>query len=141
MICGHIYILNIFSLLLLFFYNIYCGSALWLTNKFHFLTCVIWCAIQPPLINLNCNKYPQEWHYYPPAVKLDRCVGSCDTMNDLPNKVCVPNKAEDLNLRVFNMITGVNESKTFTKHISCKYKCRFDGRKCNLKQWWNNNKC
>ena len=24
------------------------------------------------------------------------------------------------------MITGINESKTLTKHISCKCKCRFD---------------
>ena len=36
------------------------------------------------------------------------------------------------------MITGINESKTLAKHISCEYKCRFDGRKCNSDQWWNN---
>ena len=29
------------------------------------------------------------------------------------------------------MITGINESKTLTKHISCECKCRFDGRKVN----------
>ena len=38
------------------------------------------------------------------------------------------------------MITSINESKTLTKHISCKCKCRFDGRKCNSDQWWNNDK-
>ena len=38
------------------------------------------------------------------------------------------------------MITGTNESETLTKHISCECKCRFDGRKCNSDQWWNNNK-
>ena len=37
------------------------------------------------------------------------------------------------------MITGINESKTLAKHISCKCKCRFDGRKCNSDQWWNKN--
>ena len=26
------------------------------------------------------------------------------------------------------MITGINESKTLTKHISCECKCRFDGK-------------
>ena len=46
-------------------------------------------------------------------VKLDRCVESCNTMNDLSNKVCIPNKTEDLNLRVFNMITRINELKTY----------------------------
>ena len=25
--------------------------------------------------------------------------------------------------------------------MSCKCKCRFDGRKCNSDEWWNNNKC
>ena len=39
------------------------------------------------------------------------------------------------------MITGINESKALTKHISCECKCRFDGRKCNSDQWWNNEKC
>ena len=27
------------------------------------------------------------------------------------------------------------------KHISCECKCRFDGKKCNSDQWWNNDKC
>ena len=97
--------------------------------------------IQPTLINLHSNEYSQEFHYHPFTVKLDRCVGSCNTFNDLSNKVCVPNKAEDLNLSLFNMITGINESKTLTKHISCEYKCKFDGTKCNSNQWWNNDKC
>ena len=97
--------------------------------------------IQPTLINLHPNEYSQEIHYYPFAVKGDRCVGSCNTLNDLSNKVCVPNKTEDLNLGVFNMITGINDSKTLTKDTSCECKCKFDGRKCNSYQWWNNDKC
>ena len=40
---------------------------------------------------------------------------SCNALSDLSNKVCVPNKIEDLNLSVFNIITGINESKTLTK--------------------------
>ena len=35
------------------------------------------------------------------------------------------------------MITGINESRTLTKHISCECKCKFDGRKCNSNQKWN----
>ena len=38
------------------------------------------------------------------------------------------------------MITGITESKTLTKHISCECKCRFDGKKCNSDQQWNNDK-
>ena len=43
------------------------------------------------------------------AVKLDRCVGSCNTLTDLSNKACVPNKTEDLYERIFNMIAAINE--------------------------------
>ena len=96
--------------------------------------------IQRSLINLHPNEDSQEFHYYPFAVKVDRCVGSCNTLNDLSNNVCAPNKTEELNLSVLNMITEINESKTLTKHISCESKCRFDGKKCNSDQWWNNNK-
>ena len=69
---------------------------------------------------LRPNEYTQGLHYYPFAVKLDRCVGGCNTLNDL---------------------TGINESKTLTKHVSCECKCKFDCRKCNSNQKWNNGKC
>ena len=45
------------------------------------------CLIHPTLINLHPNEYSQEFHYYPFAVKLDQCVGSCNTLNDLSNNV------------------------------------------------------
>ena len=93
--------------------------------------------IQPTLNNLHANEYSQEFHYYLFAVKLDRCVKSCITLNDSSNKVCIPNKTIFKSKR-FQHITGKNESKTLTKDISCECKCKFDGTKC---KWWNNNKC
>ena len=71
--------------------------------------------------------------YYPFA---DNLGGSCNALDHLSKKVCVPNKAEGLYLSVFNMITGINESETLAKHISCKCKCKFDGRKYNPNQKW-----
>ena len=38
------------------------------------------------------------------------------------------------------MITSINESKTLTKDISCGCKCKFDSRKYNSDQCWNNDK-
>ena len=73
------------------------------------------CKIKSTLINWHPNEYSQKFHYYPPAVKLDRCVGNCNNINDLSNKVCIPNKTEDLNLSIFNMVTGQNDSKILTK--------------------------
>ena len=83
------------------------------------------CMTQPTLTNLHPNKYSQEFHYYLFAVKLDKCIRSCNTVDDLSNKACAPNKTKDLNVSMFNMITGINESKTLRKDISCECKFRF----------------
>ena len=48
--------------------------------------------IQPAVINLQSNECSQDLYYYSFVVKLDRCVGSCNSLNDLSNKACVPNK-------------------------------------------------
>ena len=39
------------------------------------------------------------------------------------------------------MITGINESKTLRKHISCECKCKSDQTKSKSNHSWNNNKC
>ena len=39
------------------------------------------------------------------------------------------------------MITGKINSKTLTKHLSCKCRCKFNGTKCNSNQRRNNTKC
>ena len=40
----------------------------------------------PTIINLHPGEYTQGLHYYPFVVNLDRCVGSCNTLNNLSNK-------------------------------------------------------
>ena len=66
-----------------------------IVNAFNHTKCILLsnqkCMIQPTIINLHPNEYSQEFHYLF-AVKLDRCVRSCNTLNDLSNKVCVSNK-------------------------------------------------
>ena len=99
------------------------------------------CRTQPTLINLHSNDNSQEFYYNPFEVKLDRCAGSRNTLNDLSKKVCIQNKRKNLNLSIFNMITGINELKTLAKHISCECKCKFDDTKWKSNQWWNNDKC
>ena len=57
---------------------------------------------QTTFINSHPNENSQGLRYYQFVVNLDRCVGSCNTINDLSNRVCVPNKTEDLNLHYRN---------------------------------------
>ena len=50
---------------------------------------------QPTFVNLHRNEYSQRLCYYLFAVNLDKCVASCNTLNDLSSRLCVPNKTED----------------------------------------------
>ena len=99
------------------------------------------CTIQPTINNSHPNEYTHGLYYYQSAVNLDWCVGTCNSFNELFSKVCVPNKTEDLIWSVFNMITGINESKTLTRYILCKCKCKFDDTKWNSNQKWNKDTC
>ena len=56
------------------------------------------CMTEPSLTNSHPNEYSQELHYYPFPVKLDRCVGICNALNDSSTKAYVPNRTEHLNL-------------------------------------------
>ena len=77
------------------------------------------CITQPTLINLHPNEYSQEIHYYPFVINLDRWAGSCNTLDDLSNKVCVPNVTEDLKQSIYHATVNV----------------KFDGRKCDSNQF------
>ena len=64
------------------------------------------------------------------------CAISCYTLDDLSIRECVPNETDNLNLNIFNMIIGINESRTLTKYTSCQCERNFD----SSNQKWSNNK-
>ena len=66
------------------------------------------CLNRPALADLNA---PDGLHYSLFVVTLDRCDGSCNSFNNLYNKINFPNKTKNVRLRIFNMITGINEKK------------------------------
>ena len=76
------------------------------------------CLAKLTLTGLNSD----EFHYYPFMVRLYRCDGSCNTLDDLSSGICALNKTDDVHLNVNNMITRRNESKELKKYISCDYK-------------------
>ena len=39
---------------------------------------------------------------------------------------------QDINSNVYNMISGINESKTLPKYISCNCRCEYDSRTYNV---------
>ena len=54
------------------------------------------------------NLHLDDLHYYPFVVSVNKC-GSCDTIDGLSGKTCVPNTIEDVNLKVRNMVRRINE--------------------------------
>ena len=49
---------------------------------------------------------------------MDKCNESFNVVDDfLSIKICVPSKTKDVNVKVFNMLTRINELKNLAKHI------------------------
>ena len=53
------------------------------------------CMVKPMLINLN----PIELSYYPFVISLDKCSGSCISVDDLSTKICILSKTKDINVK------------------------------------------
>ena len=56
-------------------------------------------------------------------------------------KLCVPDITKNMNIKVFNMLSRINETRKITWHETCKCICRFTKAVCNDKQEWNENNC
>ena len=78
--------------------------------------------------------------YFHFSIKKSKCSGSCNNINNPYAKVCVPDLVENLNIKVFNLISRTNETRHTEWHETCKCKCRLDGSVCNNKQCWNDDK-
>ena len=93
--------------------------------------------IRPTFVDLSLV----ELNYYPFVISLDKYVGSCNSVDGLSTKICVPSKTKDVNVKLFNMLTNRNETRAILKHFSCDFKCKFNSSTCNSNQKWNNETC
>ena len=67
------------------------------------------CKVRPEVININSN----EPLFYPYSVKISKCSGSCNNINDPYAKLCAPDSVKNINVKVFNLMSITNE----TQHI------------------------
>ena len=65
--------------------------------------------VRTKIIDLNTN----EPMFYPYSIKINRCKGSCNIINDPYAKICVPDQIKDTSVKVFNLMSITNE----TRHI------------------------
>ena len=95
------------------------------------------CKIRPQVVNINSN----EPLFFPFSIKMTKCSGSCNNINDPYVKMCVPDVLKTLKVKVFNLMSRTNKTRHIEWHETCKCKCRLDTSICNNKQRWNDDKC
>ena len=78
---------------------------------------------------------------YPFTVSVNNCAEICNTIDDPYARVCVRNKVKNMNVKVFNLMSWVNETKPLVQHQSYEYKCRLNDSVCNSKQKRYHDKC
>ena len=89
------------------------------------------CKVRAEIVNININ----ELLFYPFSIKISKCGGSCNNINDPYAKLCVQYVDENLNIKVFNLMSRANETGYIEWHETCKCKCRSDAtvKQCGMK--------
>ena len=95
------------------------------------------CTKRPQVININSNN--AIFYFF--SIKINKCSGNCNKINNPYAKICVSDVIKDLNVKVFNLMSRTNETRFIKWHEKCKCKYRLDAIICNNKQRWNKNKC
>ena len=95
------------------------------------------CKVRPEIVNINSN----DPIFYPFSIKVNKCNGNCNNINDRYTRICVPDVVKNLNVKVLNLMSRNNETRHIEWHETCKCICRLDGIICYSKQRWNEDKC
>ena len=82
-----------------------------------------------------------ETVFYPYSIKVNKCSGSCNGISDPYAKLCVPDIIKNINVKVFNLMSRINETRHIIWHETCKCICRLTAIVCNNRQRWNKDKC
>ena len=93
--------------------------------------------IKSEIINVNTN----EPMFYPYSITINKCKGSCNTINDPYARLCVPDTIKSINVKVFNLMSRTNVTRHIEWHKTCKCNYRLDASVCNKRQRWNEDKC
>ena len=95
------------------------------------------CMNRPKIIETN----PDEPVFFPYSIKINRFSGSCNNLNDPFAKLCVPDIVKNINVKVYNLMTRINETKNIVWHETCKCICRLSNKICNSRQVFNEDTC
>ena len=90
------------------------------------------CKVRPQIVNVNGD----DPVFFPFSIKTSKCSGSCNNINNPCAKLCVLDVAENLIVKVFNLVSEINNARRIEWHETCKCECRFSLSVCNNKQVW-----
>ena len=91
------------------------------------------CTPRPKI--LDVNEGVGEALFYPYNVLVNKCSGSFNTLDEPMAKMCVPNIIiKRINMKVYNFLMRLNETRNVLWHESCKCVCRLNSSVCNSKQ-------
>ena len=93
--------------------------------------------VRPQIVNVNGD----DPVFFPYSVKTSKSSGSCNNINNPLGILCVPDVVKNLNVKVVNLVSRINETRRTEWDETCKCKCRFEHSVCNNKQRWNDDKC
>ena len=91
------------------------------------------CKVRPEIVDVSSNNPI----FYPFSVKMNRCSGNCNSINNPYAKICVPDIVENLNVKIFNLMSRANEAKSIKLHETCKCICGLNKIIFNNKPRWN----
>ena len=97
------------------------------------------CMPRPKI--LDVNEGVGEALFYPYNVLVNKCIGSCDMLDDPMAKLCIRNVIKSVNMKVYKFLMRLNETRNVLWHESCKCVCRLNSSVCNSKQIWNSDTC
>ena len=97
------------------------------------------CMLRPKI--LDVNEGVGEALFYPYNVQVNKCSGSCNTLDNPIAKLWVPNVIKGINMQVYNFLMRLNETRNVLWHESCKCVCKLNSSVCNNKQIWNSDTC
>ena len=97
------------------------------------------CMSRPKILNVNEGVGEALFYLY--NVQVNKCSGSCNTLDDPMTRICVPKIIKNINMKVYNFLIRLNETRNVLWHESCKCVCRLNSSVCNSKQIWNSDTC
>ena len=84
------------------------------------------CKVRLKIVNVNGDNPV----FFPYSVKTSKCSGSCNNINNPLAKLCVPDVVKNLNVKVFNLVLGTNETRRIEwDEYTCKWHVNMDSNK------------